>query len=284
MMTHREKKPYECPSEGCEKSYCDHRSLRRHLENHHQQSAELSSTTAGSVAAATSSASQISPVQYSPATIDSAANILSQAVEYQSTGIENVDHLTGTVNFHPSNIDNSSLYQENSNNASGQIHFSPAVQNSPGPLHTAPSLVIGGGGHYSGNTTPTASPGYNNGVNNPTPHFQFDLQQQQPTVPVSSVPQSPHQPLSMNFPESNHSPGWQQREPSSGRMYTVNHFGNQPSPRSGEQSPGYLQQISPVSPAPGAVQPTSPMHPPQQRPPWFSSPPQTAEPGNLKQL
>lgn len=34
-MTHRNKKPYECKAEGCSKSYCDARSLRRHTENHH---------------------------------------------------------------------------------------------------------------------------------------------------------------------------------------------------------------------------------------------------------
>ena len=33
MMTHRDKKPYEC--KYCEKSYCDHRSLKRHYENYH---------------------------------------------------------------------------------------------------------------------------------------------------------------------------------------------------------------------------------------------------------
>jgi len=37
MMTHYSKKPYECKFSGCDKSYCDARSLRRHLENHHQQ-------------------------------------------------------------------------------------------------------------------------------------------------------------------------------------------------------------------------------------------------------
>jgi len=35
MMTHRTKKPFECTFDGCTKSYCDARSLRRHLENHH---------------------------------------------------------------------------------------------------------------------------------------------------------------------------------------------------------------------------------------------------------
>ena len=37
MMTHRSKKPYECNYEACDKSYCDARSLRRHLENVHRQ-------------------------------------------------------------------------------------------------------------------------------------------------------------------------------------------------------------------------------------------------------
>lgn len=36
MMTHSSKKPFECKFVGCTKSYCDARSLRRHLENHHQ--------------------------------------------------------------------------------------------------------------------------------------------------------------------------------------------------------------------------------------------------------
>lgn len=35
MVTHRDKKPYECNYSDCDKSYCDMRSLRRHLENHH---------------------------------------------------------------------------------------------------------------------------------------------------------------------------------------------------------------------------------------------------------
>ncbi|CAB4003535.1 Transcriptional-regulating factor 1 [Paramuricea clavata] len=33
MMTHRDKKPYKC--KYCDKSYCDHRSLKRHYENYH---------------------------------------------------------------------------------------------------------------------------------------------------------------------------------------------------------------------------------------------------------
>ena len=39
-MTHRDKKPYQCTVQGCTKSYCDARSLRRHLENHHQHNVD----------------------------------------------------------------------------------------------------------------------------------------------------------------------------------------------------------------------------------------------------
>ncbi|GFN99092.1 protein odd-skipped-related 1 [Plakobranchus ocellatus] len=35
LMTHLEKKPYECQLPSCDKGYCDARSLRRHLEQHH---------------------------------------------------------------------------------------------------------------------------------------------------------------------------------------------------------------------------------------------------------
>jgi len=52
MMTHYSKKPYECKFAGCDKSYCDARSLRRHLENHHQQlvdSCSLAHTDSGTL-------------------------------------------------------------------------------------------------------------------------------------------------------------------------------------------------------------------------------------------
>lgn len=44
MLTHRNKKPYECKAEGCGKSYCDARSLRRHTENHHSSLAMTPTT------------------------------------------------------------------------------------------------------------------------------------------------------------------------------------------------------------------------------------------------
>lgn len=48
-MTHSSKKPYECKFIGCDKSYCDARSLRRHLENHHHQLLESCSSATGSL-------------------------------------------------------------------------------------------------------------------------------------------------------------------------------------------------------------------------------------------
>ena len=35
LLTHRSTKPFACMADGCGKSYCDARSLRRHRENHH---------------------------------------------------------------------------------------------------------------------------------------------------------------------------------------------------------------------------------------------------------
>lgn len=51
MLTHRNKKPYECKAEGCGKSYCDARSLRRHMENHHSSLVMTAVTTTTSAAA-----------------------------------------------------------------------------------------------------------------------------------------------------------------------------------------------------------------------------------------
>jgi len=46
IMTHASKKPYECKYVGCDKSYCDARSLKRHLENQHQQPIDSCSSAA----------------------------------------------------------------------------------------------------------------------------------------------------------------------------------------------------------------------------------------------
>ncbi|XP_040580105.1 uncharacterized protein [Lepeophtheirus salmonis] len=45
LLTHRSTKPFACTVEGCGKSYCDARSLRRHKENHHPQAPETRNTS-----------------------------------------------------------------------------------------------------------------------------------------------------------------------------------------------------------------------------------------------
>lgn len=40
MLTHRAQKPFACKFKSCEKSYCDARSLKRHVENAHAQDVE----------------------------------------------------------------------------------------------------------------------------------------------------------------------------------------------------------------------------------------------------
>ncbi|XP_050306418.1 uncharacterized protein LOC126743390 isoform X2 [Anthonomus grandis grandis] len=72
MLTHRNKKPYECKADGCGKSYCDARSLRRHNENHHVTShSSGGSTTTMSPAQGAASGDAASPhgsscIQYAP--------------------------------------------------------------------------------------------------------------------------------------------------------------------------------------------------------------------------
>lgn len=71
MLTHRNKKPYECKAEGCGKSYCDARSLRRHTENHHSSTTTVNATTTMSPAQGAASGDAASPhgsscIQYAP--------------------------------------------------------------------------------------------------------------------------------------------------------------------------------------------------------------------------
>jgi uncharacterized Zn-finger protein len=70
LMTHRDKKPYQCMVIGCEKSYCDARSLKRHLENHHQHTSEQISkemvAAASAAAEVLADASNALPIQATP--------------------------------------------------------------------------------------------------------------------------------------------------------------------------------------------------------------------------
>ncbi|CAH0550552.1 unnamed protein product [Brassicogethes aeneus] len=75
MLTHRNKKPYECKAEGCGKSYCDARSLRRHTENHHSGSGGSTSNVGGS------SSTTMSPAQ-GAASGDAASPHGSSCIQY----------------------------------------------------------------------------------------------------------------------------------------------------------------------------------------------------------
>jgi len=67
MLTHRHKKPFECKADGCGKSYCDARSLRRHTENHHVHPSLPISTPTISVQDVISNTSNIpSCIHYAP--------------------------------------------------------------------------------------------------------------------------------------------------------------------------------------------------------------------------
>lgn len=72
MLTHRNKKPYECKAEGCGKSYCDARSLRRHTENHHSTVATAPTTPNQSI----SSTGPLGGLSLSPATASGKCSIL----------------------------------------------------------------------------------------------------------------------------------------------------------------------------------------------------------------
>ncbi|XP_018899320.2 uncharacterized protein [Bemisia tabaci] len=65
MLTHRSKKPYECKADGCGKSYCDARSLRRHTENHHSCS-NSSTPTSPDAQSSFSSCIQFAPPPPTP--------------------------------------------------------------------------------------------------------------------------------------------------------------------------------------------------------------------------
>ena len=78
MITHRDKKPYECHFQDCDKSYSDMRSLRRHLENHHgaqPSTAQHPSPSCGVPSPGTcSSGSAVSPHMLHPSSAEDRNN------------------------------------------------------------------------------------------------------------------------------------------------------------------------------------------------------------------
>lgn len=95
MLTHRNKKPYECKAEGCGKSYCDARSLRRHTENHHSSLVLTTSTT--------SSQNQSSHMSSS-----SSSNSMNSATSTITNPSLSPATASGNFSFHQTMIDKSS--------------------------------------------------------------------------------------------------------------------------------------------------------------------------------
>ncbi|KAL5008597.1 hypothetical protein ScPMuIL_014178 [Solemya velum] len=235
LMTHRDKKPYECHIEGCEKSYCDARSLRRHLENHHQQTAQQiadAMVTATAHAAAVLAAAANNPLPTS----------IQVPVTTQQSQLPHTEPVQ-TV----SNIE-SGLFHESSNPVSASFRHSP--QSSSGTPVTSPSFI----------------------KQQQTQFFPFEIHNT--PVTQSTQPTVIHQPSQAN-PLDSQSSSQSWSEPTQvfvGQFAAVPQQSSEPSQHIGNQSPGYLQQISPVSPVTviPQAQPTSPMHPPARV--WFTAP------------
>ncbi|XP_050548753.1 serine-rich adhesin for platelets-like isoform X2 [Daktulosphaira vitifoliae] len=84
MLTHRHKKPFECKANGCGKSYCDARSLRRHTENHHHH--QQPSSNQGSPPSSPSSSTSSGCIQYAPAPLASPPSSTTTTTTTTSTG------------------------------------------------------------------------------------------------------------------------------------------------------------------------------------------------------
>ncbi|XP_034326291.2 transcriptional-regulating factor 1 isoform X3 [Magallana gigas] len=147
LMTHREKKPYECTVENCQKSYCDARSLRRHLENHHNQSPEQIQEAIAKVA-------------------QNAAAVIAAAAASNSASIK-----AGTTSTQAS---------PGSGSASSAMSGSSVGNHSSHSDATLPAIEGGGYGsqYASESSTPVTSPTYG-AQHAPSNAFQYEQQQSQ---------------------------------------------------------------------------------------------------------
>ena len=84
MITHREKKPFECNVEGCGKSYCDARSLRRHQDNHHSS---FSSTTSSTTSSATTTSTSTTTSTTSTTCLNHSSNSSSSSSSSNSNDV-----------------------------------------------------------------------------------------------------------------------------------------------------------------------------------------------------
>ncbi|KAK3597414.1 hypothetical protein CHS0354_040149 [Potamilus streckersoni] len=235
-MTHRDKKPYQCTLEGCEKSYCDARSLKRHLENHHQQTPEQ--IQQAMVIASAAAAEILAEVNNTP----SSTGQQPQSSESQGSKSLNSSGVTG---------DNNHVHLL----TKPQHHFLPQQLSSP---MTSTTTSVG-------TTSPAEQP--------QTQYFQYDLIQQQQQQQQQLLLQQQLQQEKEKQETENHvrllqhlqreQELQQQQQLNTGAskwqdqstFYKGSPFGagqqnsqHASSPRDGETSPGYPQQISPISP------------------------------------
>lgn len=166
MMTHRNKKPYECKAEGCGKSYCDARSLRRHSENHHGGAATpnnnslspTTSTNCGNVSSGSSSSSSVgvatNSLSLSPATASGDASSPDGATcirTYISTGSTVVDAATGIA------LSDEQIKAMNLPIKTGVTLLSPTTSTSSNASSTASSSCSTSGSSASGNGNASGS-------------------------------------------------------------------------------------------------------------------------------
>lgn len=89
LLTHRSTKPFACHVEGCGKSYCDARSLRRHKENHHGQAKpEKPASSSDNQSSENKSSNDSSTIMSGPDHLISKSNVLGDTkIKFSSKGL-----------------------------------------------------------------------------------------------------------------------------------------------------------------------------------------------------
>ncbi|XP_052057998.1 uncharacterized protein LOC127698551 isoform X3 [Mytilus californianus] len=276
LMTHREKKPYECTVDNCTKSYCDARSLRRHLENHHNQTPEqihgaialvASNAAAVIAAAAATNSAQNKAAQVNVSTTANTVPIMASSIvsneSSQGSDIKPLSFSSGN-----STPVTSPVYGDQ---PSFPIDQSPAgsMENQINSKQTATAklrslseeesvgqkvqmLLDQAAAASQTNTDETIT--LHSAQGNQTVTISADNLPQTIAIESSNVLMKHIQPGRQ----------WQDQNVKVNSVQSA----HSSSPRSGEPSPGYLQQVSPISPVPNTqLTPSSPvMQPhPQQR-------------------
>ncbi|XP_069118221.1 transcriptional-regulating factor 1-like isoform X2 [Argopecten irradians] len=252
LMTHRDKKPYECNVDNCQKSYCDARSLRRHLENHHNQTPEQIQTA---IAAVASNATAI----IAAAAASNTASLRATPAETQSMP-STLSVISGASNSHSSQDGNGSQYSTPQYSNNSTPITSPTYSNNGNPQQQTTFFQF--------DQVPSSAPSSHD-VTLQQPHLTDDSQrQQQITIqPQVVTPQQtlPFGQLPEGIPvDSQQVQNWEERVQhiltAAANQAGTGHQSNSHSPPGtvGDQSPSYLQQVSPISPVmnhPGSSSP-----------------------------